>query len=1012
MILKNEYHEDISKLHVNMMPRRSYYVPFVDTDEALNIKDRSKQVNFFSLNGKWEFNYFDSLQKVKEFDNINQINFSDNIDVPSLWQLKGYDYNQYTNVKYPIPFDPPFVPTNNPCGIYKRDFEIEILPENYDYNINFEGVDSCFYFWINDNFVGYSQISHSISEFDITEFLVKGKNTITVLVLKWCDGTYFEDQDKFRMSGIFRDVYILRRAKERIVDYKITQSIDFSAKEGKLDLEILSNIGNPKGKYYLLNPNNHMIASGDIDNNKVQINIKNVELWSAEIPNLYTLLIETEHEVIKERIGMREIKIENSILKINNKKVKLRGVNHHDSNPTKGYVMTYDDMILDLKIMKECNFNSIRTAHYPKSPIFYELCDEYGFYVMSEADIEIHGVVELYGLGYLDNYNMIADDKVYEKVIIDRVDSSIVPFKNKSCIFMWSLGNESGFGCNFERGLEYARNLDPTRPLHYEGAHYASKERENDFTNIDVISRMYISIEEIKDYFEKGIDKPLILCEYAHAMGNGPGGLQDYDEMIQKYDQFAGAYVWEWCDHAILINENINDKKAYGYGGDFEEENHDGNFCVDGLVYPDRTPHTGLLEYKNINRPIRAIEFDEVKKRVKLKNMLDFRDVGEFLDVTYKVFLDGETIFGGNMDLESLKAKEEKWYDLSISELPKGIITILFQYKVKNNNHLYEKGEVLGFDNFIIKNGVDNISSVDKILKSTINEQKFYVEETVNKIKVKNNEFIYNYNKNTGSFDFIQALGETFIDDPMKFIIWRAPTDNDRKIKNLWIEAGFNQITTRVYNSKIKEFSNRVEITSDLSLIPPYRERVLDLKVTWSIYSEGLIKCHVKGNKNMKTPYLPRFGVELKPNKSYEEVSYFGFGPYENYVDKNSSCYLGRFNSKVSEMHEDYIRPQENGSHHYCREVAINNEKGKVCVLSENDFAFNVSHFSLNQLTNANHNFDLNEEEATYLIVDYKQSGIGSNSCGPDLDEEYRLNEKEFSYDFYLKFVKDNIKYN
>ena len=243
----------------------------------------------------------------------------------------------------------------------------------------------------------------------------------------------------------------------------------------------------------------------------------------------------------------------------------------------------------------------------------------------------------------------------------------------------------------------------------------------------------------------------------------------------------------------------------------------------------------------------------------------------------------------------------------------------------------------------------------------------------------------------------------------MKFIIWRAPTDNDRKIKNLWIEAGFNQITTRVYNSKIKEFSNRVEITSDLSLIPPYRERVLDLKVTWSIYSEGLIKCHVKGDKNMKTPYLPRFGVELKFNKSYEEVSYFGFGPYENYVDKNSSCYLGRFNSKVSEMHEDYIRPQENGSHHYCREVAINNEKGKVYVLSENDFAFNVSHFSLNQLTNANHNFELHEEEATYLIVDYKQSGIGSNSCGPDLDEEYRLNEKEFSYDFYLKFVKENI---
>ncbi|ELC8442314.1 beta-galactosidase [Clostridium perfringens] len=1011
MILKNEYHEDISKLHVNMMPRRSYYIPFVDINEATDIKDRSKQKSFFSLNGKWKFSYFDSLQTLKDFKDINEINLSDNIDVPSVWQLNGYDYNQYINVKYPIPYDPPFVPINNPCGIYKKEFEIEILPEKYDYNINFEGIDSCFYFWINEVFVGYSQISHSISEFDITRFLVNGKNTITVLVLKWCDGTYFEDQDKFRMSGIFRDVYILKRAKSRIVDYKITQSIDVSAKEGNLDIEILSKVGNPEVKYCLFDPNNDIVASGNIDNNKIEINIKDIELWNAETPNLYTLLIKTDSEVIKERVGMREIKIEDSVLKINNTPIKLRGVNHHDSHPTKGYVMTYDDMILDLKLMKESNINSIRTSHYPKSPIFYELCDEYGFYVMNEADIETHGVVELYGLGYLDNYNMIADDSTYEEVIIDRIDSSIVPFKNKSCIFMWSLGNESGFGCNFERGLEYARELDPTRPLHYEGAHYANKERKNDFSNLDVISRMYISIDEIKDYFNNGIDKPLILCEYAHAMGNGPGGLQDYDEMIQKYDQFAGAYVWEWCDHAILM-EDANDKKAYGYGGDFGEKNHDGNFCVDGLVYPDRTPHTGLLEYKNINRPIRAVEFDQVNRRVKLKNMLDFKDAGEFLDVTYKVFLDGEMIFVDKLILESLEAKEEKWYDLNISGSTNAIITILFEYKIKYNKYLYEKDTVLGYDQFIIKNEVENIASVKELIEVNSSKEKFYIEETVNKIKIINNDFNYIYNKNTGNFDFIESLGEVFIGNPMEFIIWRAPTDNDRKIKNEWIEAGFNQIMTRVYNSEIKEYSNRVEIISDLSLIPPYRERILDVTVIWSIYSEGLIKCQIKANKNMKTPYLPRFGVELKLDKSYEEVSYFGFGPYENYIDKNSSCYLGRFNSTVSKMHEDYIRPQENGSHHFCREVAINNEKGKIYVLSENDFAFNVSHFSVSQLTNTEHNFKLNEENLTYLIIDYKQSGIGSNSCGPDLDEEYRFNEKEFSYDFYLKFVKDDIKNN
>ena len=662
MLLLNEYHEDISKLHVNMMKRRSYYIPFVDTNEALTVKDRNKQNNFFSLNGKWKFNYFNSLQLIKEVNDINEINFPTTMEVPSVWQVNGYDYNQYTNVKYPIPYNPPFVPKDNPCAVYQKEFDFKISPEKYDYNINFEGVDSCFYFWINGTFVGYSQISHSISEFDITPLLVNGKNTITVLVLKWCDGTYFEDQDKFRMSGIFRDVYILKRAKSRILDYKVIPTINVLDKEGKISVEILSTIGNPNIKYTLINPNNDKISSGNIENNNLQIDIKDIELWSAESPSLYTLLLETENEVIKERIGMREVKIENAVLKINNVPIKLKGVNHHDSSPTKGYVVAYDDLILDLKLMKECNINSIRASHYPKSPIFYELCDEYGFYVMNEADIETHGVVELYGKGYLDNYNMIADDKTYENVIIDRIDSSIVPFKNRSCIFMWSLGNESGFGVNFESGAKYAKELDTTRPVHYEGAYYASKERKNDFSNLDVISRMYPSLEEIEDYFKNGIDKPFILCEYAHAMGNGPGGLIEYDDLIQNHDEFAGAYVWEWCDHAILIHESEDGKKAYGYGGDFGEENHDGNFCVDGLVYPDRKPHTGLLEYKNINRPIRALEFDQANKKVKLKNMLNFTNANEVLDINYKVLLDGEVILVDKLILESLNPQEEKWY--------------------------------------------------------------------------------------------------------------------------------------------------------------------------------------------------------------------------------------------------------------------------------------------------------------------------------------------------------------
>ena len=1004
MLLLNEYHENLSIHHVNMMQRRSYYIPFIDATEAINIKDRTNQFNFFSLNGKWDFNYFPSLQLIKDFNHINEINLSDSIDVPSVWQMKGYDYNQYTNVKYPIPYNPPFVPTDNPCAIYKKEFDFNIDSEKQDYHINFEGIDSCFYFWINDKFVGYSQISHCISEFDISNYLVNGKNTITVLVLKWCDGTYFEDQDKFRMSGIFRDVYILTRSKSRINDFKLTTSVNVLSNEGVINLEILATVGNPNISYTLLEPNNTVISSGNIIENNLQINISNAQLWDAENPNLYTLLLQTETEVIKEKVGLREIKIENSILKINDVPIKIKGVNHHDSDPFKGYAITYDDLIVDLKLMKENNINSIRTSHYPKAPIFYELCDEYGFYVMSEADIETHGVVELYGLGYLDNYNMIADDVIYKESIIDRIDSSIVPFKNKSCIFMWSLGNESGYGINFETGAKYAKDLDSSRPIHYEAAHYANKQRTNDFSNLDVISRMYPSVEEIKAYFEKGIDKPFVLCEYAHAMGNSPGDLTKYDELIQKHDEFIGGYVWEWCDHALFMKNCKNGKKAYGYGGDFGERNHDGNFCMDGLVYPDRTPHTGLLEYKNINRPIRALSFDEANNKVKFKNMLDFKNINEFLNVTYKIHANGELISSQHLVIDSLKPKEEKWFDLNVPNIPNGICTILFEYNVIQDESLYKKDMNLGHDQFIINEG-NNLSYINDLLNTKTNKEKFNIKECANKIDISNSKFNLTYNKNTATFEYIKLYEKVFLNAPMDFLIWRAPTDNDRNIKDTWIEAGFDQISTRVYTNEIKEYEDKLKIISNLCLIPPYREKVLDLTVTWSIYSSGLINCNIAATKNMVTPFLPRFGVQLKLNKSYENVNYFGFGPYESYLYKNLSFYLGNFNSTVSEMHEDYIKPQENGSHHFCRNISINNEHEKIQVFSENDFAFNASHYSVNQLTTVNHNFELNEEDATYLIIDYKQSGIGSNSCGPELDQRYQLNEKEFSYNFYLKFL-------
>ena len=1007
-MLKNLYHENIASLHINMLPRRSYYIPFENCDEALKCKDRNNQIRFNSLNGNWSFRYFNSLDEV-ELEYKDEL--FNNINVPSVWQMEGYDYNQYTNVKYPIPFNPPFVPKDNPCGLYIKEFNLENFCDKRDYHLNFEGVDSCFYIWINDYFVGYSQISHSISEFDITKYLSSGINVIKVLVLKWCDGTYFEDQDKFRMSGIFRDVYILERANQRINDYSIKTNVDLVKNIGYIYIDILDTKNKPDIKYYLFNDNNDMILSGNIIDDKIMLKIEDVQLWNPEDPKLYTLLMETKAEVIKEKIGVRVINIEDKVLKINSIPVKLKGVNHHDSHPKKGYVMSREDMLLDLKLMKESNINSIRTAHYPKSPIFYELCDEYGFLVMSEADIETHGVVELYGLGYLENYNMIADDPIYEKVIIDRIESSIIPFKNRPSIFMWSLGNESGYGYNFEKGLKCARKLDPTRLLHYEGAYYADKNRKNDFTELDVISRMYPSIDEIQEYFDKGIDKPLILCEYAHAMGNGPGGLKEYDDLIQANEEFAGAYVWEWCDHSIYNGSNKDGKSIYAYGGDFGEYPNDGNFCVDGLVYPDRRKHIGLLEYQNINRPIRVIEIDTVNNKVKLKNMLDFRDVNDIVQITYKLFSDGDMICKKEIKLDTLKPKEEKWYDLSIQDLPKTIVTILFEYTVKLDILLYKKGFVLGYDQIIWPNNIEKLKSFKQLINID-EKEKFkinYIDNIENNIQITNGEFKYIYDKKIGMFTLIEKGNKKFINYPLNFTIWRPPTDNDRKIKNDWIEAGFDKLDVRVNEVTIEEDINSLAIISRLSLTPIYRQKVLDILVEWRIFSNGLINCRIKAYKKLDKPFLPRFGVEIKLDKSYEDLSYFGLGPYENYQDKHYSSYLGRFDSKVSEMHEDYIRPQENGSRSCCKELCIKNDNSKIYVLSENkDFSFNASHFSKEELTDKTHNYELEESNATFLIIDYKQSGIGSNSCGPVLEEKYQLNESEIDFSFYLKFSENN----
>ncbi|MBQ1922247.1 MAG: beta-galactosidase, partial [Lachnospiraceae bacterium] len=578
--------------------------------------------------------------------------------VPFCWQLRGYDSPQYTNIRYPFPFDPPYVPQDNPCGAYLHSFSWHKDPEAPCAFLNFEGVDSCFYVWLNGAYVGYSQISHHTAEFDVTEFLQEGSNLLAVLVLKWCDGSYLEDQDKFRFSGIFRDVYILKRPGDRISDYVVrtdlsedlsladlSVSLSFSRKPVPVHVTLTS----PDGKTLLYD---RKIVFGKEEETVVHIPVERPVLWNAEAPVLYTLIMDTGKEVITEKVGFRKVEIIDCVLMLNGSPITFRGVNRHESDPVTGAVCSMDQALLDLRMIKAHNFNAVRASHYPNVPWFYQLCDCMGLYVIDEADNESHGTAPLYFRE--DDYSermklahvRIADNPDFIEPTLDRVRSMVIRNRNRPSILVWSMGNECGYGVTFEKALRWTKETDPTRLTHYESAFYLSRDREFDVSDIDLFGRMYPAFSEVTDYLEHHPDKPLLLVEYCHAMGNGPGDFREYLELTEKYPSLCGGFVWEWCDHAVFKGKAVNGKDMYWYGGDHGELQHDANFCLDGLVYPDRRPHTGLLEYKNVHRPLRS-SYDRDRQILTVQNHLDFTDPCDKISAAWSLTLDGSKIAGG-----------------------------------------------------------------------------------------------------------------------------------------------------------------------------------------------------------------------------------------------------------------------------------------------------------------------------------------------------------------------------
>ncbi|HCA34543.1 MAG TPA: beta-galactosidase [Lachnospiraceae bacterium] len=990
-----KYYEDLSHLHVGCEDNRSYYIPFSGEEEALT-GDREMSDRFILLSGLWGFRYYDSVYDLPDdFWNLKVAN--DQIPVPSVWQNQGYDHHQYTNVNYPFPYDPPYVPVDDPVGVYQTTFEVGQMGTD-QYYLNFEGVDSCFYVWINGQFVGYSQVSHSTSEFNVTKVLSEGDNDITVAVLKWCDGSYLEDQDKLRMSGIFRDVYLLVRPQKHIRDFFCKVDLINDYTDGVLRVSFDFD-GKTAVSAKLLDPDEKVVQEKPVENDQVSFLVPGCRKWNAEEPDQYTLVLTCPEEVIAQKIGFRKIEVKDGVVLLNGQKIKFRGVNRHDSDPFTGYTISKDQALTDLRLMKEHNINAIRTSHYPNAPWFPQLCSQYGFYMIGETDLESHGTNSLIGKeDWLDKFSRLAEDPAWGEANLDRQKRNVIRDKNNAAIVIWSLGNEAGSGLNFEKAAKWVKDYDPSRLVHYERMHDSPSWRKVDDSGLDLYSRMYPPIASIDAYFaDKKDTRPYIMCEYIHAMGNGPGDAEDYFQKIQQYDGLCGGFVWEWCDHGVYMGITKDGKPKYYYGGDWGEFPDDGNFCMDGLVRPDRSVSESLLEYKNVIRPVRAQLTGDNK--VTFTNYYDFLNTKEVVAGYYEVTQDGETLESHLLPELDIEPHQSKELTLDYKAPKKGNVRLNIFYVRRKDGQLTEAGEDLGFDQLVLNQEEGKLTHQE-------HEGGFTVENTDKYLRVSTDKLCYTLNRLTGQWEHLVYKNQDLLAAPMGFNIWRAPTDNDRNLRLEWENCGFDRVISRAYTAEAEEKDGKMIIHVTMSLAPVYLQRVLTLDAVYTIGTDGSLDVDVSAVKDPQMAELPRFGLRLMLPKDHDRAKYLGYGPEESYLDKHRASYFGLFETTAKENGEDYIKPQENGSHWGCLKAEVTDSFGHgFRAEGKEPFCFNISPYTDEELTHKKHDFELEEAPYTVVNLDYRQNGIGSNSCGPRLMQQYRFDETIFEFHIRLERI-------
>lgn len=1017
MVFPYSYHTSLDSLHVNCEKPRAYFIPY-DTEAKAKKDSRSESANFISLCGEWDFCYAPSVRELPDFlaDGFCSDAF-DKMTVPRSWQSVldgGYDVPNYTNVNYPILVDPPHVPAENPCGLYTARFFVEESLLQKELYINFEGVDSCFYLFVNRRFAGYSQVSHSTSEINVTKFLQAGQNTFQVLVFKWCTGTYLEDQDKYRYSGIFREVYLLARDRRHIKDMYIRTTLNEALTRASLTLDLTADEA-LSYTYRLLDPTGKEVAAGDgTTAEKTEIAVEEPTLWSDESPKLYALILHCGSEYVCQYVGLKDLRVKNRVIYINGKKVKAKGVNRHDSHPLLGSATPLDHMLRDLYIMKQHNVNTIRTSHYPNDPRLPGLCDRLGFYLVDETDLETHGAAVV---RYID---WLSDSEEWAESYLDRCERLFERDKNHVCVVMWSLGNESGVGCNHEKMYRYVHDRMPNCLVHYEGSsgRYIAL-RDGHVTNrakvdfhyagtTDVLSFMYMSPEDcVKKILQnKKMDLPLFLCEYSHAMGNGPGDLKDYWDLIYKYDAFFGGCVWEFTDHSVALGDDRYCHPKYTYGGDFGDTPNDGNFCVDGLVYPDRRPHMGLLEYKQAIKPFRISEVDLAAGSFRIKNLRYFESLSD-LSLWWSVTQRGKVLRDGMIPSVNVMPQASRKYTVDLSGIDWSLGgELLISLRQNHSTPWAEAGYEVGFDQTVAPETVKKPS-----LSETISPMRSVtLSENADAFCVTASDTVYTFDKQSGLLCSLVDCGREMLASPMKPNVWRAPTDNDRNIKVDWIAAGYDRAVVACRSLEVVEqTAQKTVLEAKLAMGAKMLMPFLRLTVRYTVLAEGGLVVDTHAEKSTvkferENPFLPRFGFTWTMPEGNERLRYFGRGRAENYADKNLAAVKGVFEDTVSNHFEPYVRPQENMAHGDTDWLAVSELTGHGLYAfgTGRSFSFNCSHFTAEDLTETAHDYELVPRKETVVYVDYRHSGIGSHSCGPRLPERWRLNEESFDFSFRL----------